>query len=77
MVAAATTWDYMFKVMLLGEPGVGKQSLLYRFADSTCALPLGMALAGVDFQIQTIDVEGTRVKLQAWLQPSLGRWGNR
>ena len=45
--------------------GVGKSSLLLRFADNTFNGSY-ITTIGVDFKIKTIDVEGERVKLQIW-----------
>ncbi|KAK3735366.1 hypothetical protein QZH41_000459 [Actinostola sp. cb2023] len=58
-------YDYLFKLLLIGDSGVGKSSLLLRFADdafSDCYI----STIGVDFKIRTVKVGGKTVKLQIW-----------
>ena len=45
--------------------GVGKSSLLLRFADNTFSGNY-ITTIGVDFKIRTILLNGERVKLQIW-----------
>jgi len=54
--------DYLFKVLLIGNSGVGKSSLLLRFADDVFNDNF-MPTIGVDFKIRTIDVDGKTIKL--------------
>nr|XP_004611274.1 unnamed protein product [Sorex araneus] len=48
----------------LGE-GVGKSSLLLRFADNTFSGSY-ITTIGVDFKIRTVEINGEKVKLQIW-----------
>lgn len=62
-------WDYFsskaMNVFIWFLLGVGKSSLLVRFADNTFS-PSYITTIGVDFKIRTVDIEGKRVKLQIW-----------
>ena len=51
------------QLLLIGDSGVGKSSLLMRFADDTYNESY-ISTIGVDFKIRTIDLEGKVVKLQ-------------
>jgi len=58
-------YDYLFKLLLIGDSGVGKSCLLLRFADDTYTQSY-ISTIGVDFKIRTIELEGKTVKLQIW-----------
>jgi len=58
-------YDYLFKILLLGSQGVGKSSLLCRFADNEF-LDSYRTTVGVDFKIRTIEIEDKTIKLQLW-----------
>lgn len=60
-----TTYDYLLKIIIIGNSGVGKSSLLLRFTDNSFS-PSFIATIGIDFKIKTIDVDGKCVKLQIW-----------
>ena len=52
-------------MLLIGSSGVGKSSLLVRFADDMFTDNF-MPTIGVDFKIKTIEVDGKKIKLQIW-----------
>ena len=60
----ARTPDHTFKILLVGDSGVGKSSLLLRFA--TGDFEELSSTIGVDFKSKVIDVGGKRVKLTVW-----------
>ncbi|XP_073989382.1 ras-related protein Rab-1A-like [Rhodnius prolixus] len=58
-------YDYLFKLLLIGDSGVGKSCLLLRFADDSYSESY-ISTIGVDFKIKTINLEGETIKLQIW-----------
>jgi len=61
----AKEYDHLFKLLIIGDSGVGKSSLLVRFADNTFSGSY-ITTIGVDFKIRTVIVDGEKVKLQIW-----------
>jgi Ras-related protein Rab-1A len=58
-------YDFVFKILLIGNSAVGKSSLLMRFADDIFHETF-LPTIGVDFKIRTIEHEGSKIKLQMW-----------
>jgi Ras-related protein Rab-1A len=59
------SFDYLFKVVLVGDAAVGKTSLTTRFAYGTFTDSYVHTL-GVDFIVKSIKLNNYTVKLQAW-----------
>ena len=57
--------DTKLKILLIGDSGAGKSSILQRFSDD-CFAATFITTIGVDFRIKTIDIRGERIKLQIW-----------
>lgn len=58
-------YDYLFKLLLIGNSAVGKSSLLLRFSDNIFNESF-LPTIGVDFKIRTFDLNTKTVKLQIW-----------
>lgn len=57
--------DYLFKLVIIGDSGVGKSSLLVRFADDTFSDSY-ISTIGVDYRFRTIRNGKKVAKLQIW-----------
>jgi len=58
-------YDYLFKVLLLGDSDVGKSSLILRYTDETFNSKLVNSI-GVDFKMKKKEIDGKIVKVQIW-----------
>ena len=59
------SYDYLFKVVLIGDSGVGKSNLLSRFTRNEFSLE-SKSTIGVEFATRSLDVDGKTVKAQIW-----------
>ncbi|PVD24749.1 hypothetical protein C0Q70_15234 [Pomacea canaliculata] len=59
------TFDYLFKIVLIGDAGVGKTCVVQRFKSGTYTEKHGSTI-GVDFTMKTLNIDGKFVKLQIW-----------
>lgn len=53
------------KVLMVGDSGCGKTSLLARYADDYFS-PTFISTIGIDFKVRTVERKGHKVKLQIW-----------
>ncbi|CAN1282582.1 Ras-related protein Rab11C [Linum perenne] len=58
-------YDYLFKIVLIGDSGVGKSNILSRFTRNEFCLE-SKSTIGVEFATRTLQVEGKTVKAQIW-----------
>ena len=58
-------YDYMFKLLILGDSGVGKSCFLLRFTEENFSLS-HIPTIGIDYKSKIINLNGVRVKLQLW-----------
>jgi small GTP-binding protein len=58
-------YNMILKIIIIGDPAVGKTSLLRRIIDNTFS-PTYKSSLGVDFAFKELTVEGTKIKLQIW-----------
>jgi len=64
-MAMKRDYDYLFKLVLIGDSGVGKSCLLLRFADDNFTDSY-ISTIGVDFRFRTVTIDKKTVKLQIW-----------
>jgi len=64
-MAGARNYDFLIKLLLIGDSGVGKSCCLLRFSEDSFT-PSFITTIGIDFKIRTIELDGKRVKLQIW-----------
>uniref|UniRef100_A0A3B4BLV2 small monomeric GTPase n=1 Tax=Periophthalmus magnuspinnatus TaxID=409849 RepID=A0A3B4BLV2_9GOBI len=65
--AADQNFDYMFKLLIIGNSSVGKTSFLFRYADDSFT-PAFISTVGIDFKVKTIYRNDKKVKLQIWVR---------
>jgi len=58
-------YDYLFKVVLIGDSGVGKSNLLSRFTRNEFNLE-SKSTIGVEFATRSIQCDGKTIKAQIW-----------
>jgi len=62
---AKKTYDLLFKLLLIGDSGVGKTCILFRFSDDAFNTTF-ISTIGIDFKIKTVELRGKKIKLQIW-----------
>ncbi|KAF7996600.1 hypothetical protein HCN44_002246 [Aphidius gifuensis] len=62
---AKKTYDLLFKLLLIGDSGVGKTCILFRFSDDAFSTTF-ISTIGIDFKIKTVELRGKKIKLQIW-----------
>ncbi|KAI3667704.1 hypothetical protein L6452_42773 [Arctium lappa] len=58
-------YDYLFKIVLIGDSGVGKTNILSRFTRNEFCLE-SKSTIGVEFATRTLEVDGKTIKAQIW-----------
>lgn len=64
-MAEGSNYDYLFKVVLIGDSGVGKSNLLSRFTRNEFNLE-SKSTIGVEFATRSINLDGKVIKAQIW-----------
>ena len=64
--ASDQNFDYMFKLLIIGNSSVGKTSFLFRYADDSFTSAF-VSTVGIDFKVKTVFRNDKRVKLQIWV----------
>ena len=65
MFQSEQDYDFLFKIVLIGDSGVGKSNLLSRFTRNEFNLESKTTI-GVEFAQKTLNIEGKVVKAQIW-----------
>ena len=60
-----TQYDLSFKLIVIGDSGVGKSCLLLQFTDKRFQ-PVHDLTIGVEFGARMITIDGKQIKLQIW-----------
>ena len=63
--AADQNFDYMFKLLIIGNSSVGKTSFLFRYTDDSFTSAF-VSTVGIDFKVKTVFRNDKRIKLQIW-----------
>lgn len=63
-------FDYMFKLLIIGNSSVGKTSFLFRYADDSFSNSF-VSTVGIDFKVKTVYRNEKRIKLQIWVSSRL------
>ncbi len=58
-------YDFIFKVLLLGNSDVGKSSLILRYVDQIWN-EVFVPTIGVDFKVKTLEIDNKNIKMQIW-----------
>jgi Ras-related protein Rab-8A len=61
----ARSFDYVFKILMLGDGGVGKTAIVRRYVEDFFSTSY-ISTIGIDFLNKVVEVDGLRVKLQIW-----------
>ncbi|KAJ0571677.1 putative small monomeric GTPase [Helianthus annuus] len=62
---SGSDFDYLFKLLLIGDSGVGKSSLLLSFTSDNAIEDLSPTI-GVDFKVKYVTINGKKLKLAIW-----------
>nr|XP_043608462.1 ras-related protein RABC1-like [Erigeron canadensis] len=63
--SGGSEFDYLFKLLLIGDSGVGKSSLLISLISQNAIEDLSPTI-GVDFKVKYVTVNGKKLKLAIW-----------
>ena len=63
MMKSDEDYDYLFKIVLIGDSGVGKSNLLYRFTRNEFNLESKTTI-GVEFSQKNVQIEGKNIRSQ-------------
>lgn len=62
---ASDHFDFMVKVVIIGDSAVGKTNILVRYVTDDYKIS-HIATIGVDFKVKIVDVDDVKIKMQIW-----------
>ena len=68
-------YDYLFKLVLIGDSGVGKSNLLSRFTRNEFSIE-SKSTIGVEFATRSVHVDEKTIKAQLWDTAGQERYTN-
>ena len=68
-------YDFMSKLVIVGDASVGKTNILLRFTEDNFRL-LHNSTIGVDFKIKTLEIEDKRIRFTLWDTAGQDRFRN-
>ncbi|XP_037370314.1 ras-related protein Rab-19 isoform X2 [Talpa occidentalis] len=63
--AADENFDYLFKIILIGDSNVGKTCVVQHFRSGVFTETQQNTI-GVDFTVRSLNIDGKKVKMQVW-----------
>lgn len=58
-------FDYIQKIIIIGDSGVGKSNILLRFTENKFSDNYMMTI-GLNYVYKIVDIEGVKIKMQVW-----------
>jgi len=58
-------YDYIYKIVLIGDSGVGKSNILSKYLTDTFTFD-SKATVGVEFGSKNLELDGNKIKMQIW-----------
>lgn len=58
-------YDHLFKIVLIGDSGVGKSNLMARYTRNIFDINSKMTI-GLEFATRVLQIDGKTIKLQIW-----------
>jgi Ras-related protein Rab-8A len=58
-------YDYLIKLLVIGNSGVGKTNMLLKFCENNF-MTSHLTTIGIDFKIKTINIGKDKIRLQIW-----------
>ena len=59
------SYDYLVKILMIGESGVGKSCLIQRFSKNEFSLNHLPTIA-IDFKLKLLPIKDSKLKMQIW-----------